>query len=220
MKLYELTGIKSLNSLSVPDLIRNFILNTNYLYASNGTHAYVFIHPNNKEIIKFWIYDEAYEHFIDYIKSHSDNEFLPKIYKGINKISLKDKTIKYVRMEKLKELSKTNVIFGVNFYQLVHILYKQVEKLGISRALSYFDSGKFQNIIQNAIDMTAESESPNVDQIIKFYNTYFDIIKQTKHIPDLNSSNVMLRGKTPVIIDPTNDIESTFLSYNKLGIYS
>ena len=35
MKLYELTGIKKLNSLSVSDLICSCIIEPVYLYASN-----------------------------------------------------------------------------------------------------------------------------------------------------------------------------------------
>ena len=104
MKLYELTGIKKLNSLSVSDLIMYFIDNSNYLFAGNGAQAYVFIHPNNKEVIKFWMFDSAYEAFIKYVKEHQSNQFLPKIIKGINELKFKNHTIKYIRMEKLKEL--------------------------------------------------------------------------------------------------------------------
>ena len=219
MKLYELTGIKKLNLLSVSDLIMYFIDNSKYMFAGNGAQAYVFIHPNNKEVIRFWIYDEAYESFVNYVKSHSDNEFLPKIYKGINQIKFKNHIIKYVRVEKLKPLTNSHIIFGTNFKKLISIIHKSIEKRGIAKSISDYDSGKFKNELILAIDMLSVSDNPDVSSIIRFYDIYFDILKtsNSKIIPDLHSNNVMLRGKFPIITDPLNDIESSWLTLDKLS---
>ena len=218
MKLYELTGIKKINSLSVSDLIMYFIDNSNYLFAGNGAQAYVFIHPNNKEVIKFWMFDSAYEAFIKYAKQHQSNQFIPKIIKGINELKFKNHTIKYVRIEKLKELQNSSIIFGVEFKKLINAIDKHIEKKGIQKILSDYDNGSFLKTLNLYIDMFS---SGNVDEksIIDFYNTYFDILKtiSTDSIPDLQGDNVMLRGKTPVIIDPIADQKSILLSLDALG---
>ena len=149
MKLYELTGIKKLNSLSVSDLIMYFIDNSKYMFAGNGAQAYVFIHPNNKEVIKFWMFDSAYESFIKYVKEHQSNQFLPKIIKGINELKFKNHTIKYIRMEKLKELNNSTTIFGVEFKNLINAIDKHIEKKGISKILS-----DYKNQIKDSYQQT------------------------------------------------------------------
>ena len=219
MKLYELTCIKKLNSLSVSDLIMYFIDNSKYMFAGNGAQAYVFIHPNNKEVIRFWIYDDAYEHFIKYIKTHSDNEFLPKIHKGINQLKFKNHIIKYVRIEKLKPLTNSNMVYGVNFKKLISVIHKSIEKRGITKAVNDYDNGKFKNELALIIDMLSVSDNPDINSIIQFYDTYFDILKtsNSKILPDLHSNNVMLRGNVPVITDPLNDTESSWLTLDKLS---
>jgi len=218
MKLYELTGIKKLNSLSVSDLIMYFIDNSKYMFAGNGAQAYVFIHPNNKEVIKFWMFDSAYESFIKYVKEHQSNQFLPKIIKGINELKFKNHTIKYIRMEKLKELNNSTTIFGVEFKNLINAIDKHIEKKGISKILSDYKSGVFLKTLNLYIDMFSTN---NVDEksIIEFYNTYFDFLQSSsdKSIPDLQGDNVMLRGKIPVIIDPIADQKSILLSLDALG---
>lgn len=218
MKLYELTGIKKLNSLSVSDLIMYFIDNSKYMFAGNGAQAYVFIHPNNKEVIKFWMFDSAYESFIKYVKEHQSNQFIPKIIKGINELKFKNHTIKYVRIEKLKELQSSSIIFGVEFKNLINAIDKHIEKKGIQKILSDYDNGSFLKTLNLYIDMFSIG---NVDEktIIDFYDTYFDILKtiSTDSIPDLQGDNVMLRGKTPVIIDPIADQKSILLSLDALG---
>ena len=150
-----------------------FIDNSKYMFAGNGAQAYVFIHPNNKEVIKFWMFDSAYESFIKYVKEHQSNQFLPKIIKGINELKFKNHTIKYIRMEKLKELNNSTTIFGVEFKNLINAIDKHIEKKGISKILSDYKSGVFLKTLNLYIDMFSTN---NVDEksIIEFYNTYFD----------------------------------------------
>ena len=88
---------------------------------------------NNKEVIKFWMFDSAYETFIKYAKEHQSNPFIPKIIKGINELKFKNHTIKYIRTEKLKELHNSTIIFGVEFKKLINAIDKHIEKKGISK---------------------------------------------------------------------------------------
>lgn len=111
MRLDELVGVKQHQHLSLKDLIIAFQKESGYKKLGDGAFAYAFKHPTKPEVLKLWVADSAYEHFIEYCLAHKNEKHLPKLLGPAKKFSTFHRRlhgfpekIMYVRMELLREI--------------------------------------------------------------------------------------------------------------------
>lgn len=189
MKLYELVGVKKFADLDYKDVLSSM---HEYKKAGEGCNAIVVKHGARNEVIKFWLEDSAYEDFIDYVQKHP-SKYFPKLYSRSKELTAfflrpRDfpKKVKYIRMEELEEFNPPFPEFLSDLRQM----YNQMRK----------------------------SDDTNIEDFKKMYQRFDeDFIKtvyglatslNAKYFVDLHAGNVMMRGKTPVIIDPMGSSKS------------
>lgn len=222
MKLVELTGVKHLSQYYLSDLIEYFIGHTGYSYKGEGASGTVFRHPTKPEIIKFWAIDDAYDTFIEYLQTHHDEHLVkvlqqPKTLTMFHTRPIKDQDgdelpskFKYVRLELLTPLKPGQPVYGIDLHKLI----KQMYDAFAEQPSSVFFKARLDKIIAYAHKVAVG----NVDEdgLRKFFQVYIDMFNEFGHEfnYDLSVGNIMLRGTTPVIIDPFSDSYSMSVMNN------
>ena len=104
MKLLELTGIKNQSDKEITDIVMDLI-KKNYKLLGAGSFGTVFDNTKkSNEVIKFWIKDPAYEHFLDLNEKINSPSLIKIIKRGSITLNFKRKiTINYARLEKLSK---------------------------------------------------------------------------------------------------------------------
>jgi hypothetical protein len=241
MKLCELTGVKKLHDLSVSELIGHYIDATGAKYAGEGANSTVFLHPDKNEIIKFWIEDRAYDEFVKYALAHQGNPYIVKILSQPKQITLfhtrpehvpadvmsddddgdivtidKQTPVKgkYIRLEKLNPVKRSStwngVVLGTMLGDLVSVVKDRFVK---KQALA-------EQVQQAMAIINVKGDVTNVPEVEAFVATVFEMMRSFKDFNyDLHEGNIMLRGTTPVIIDPI--ASNADIMYNQaLNYYS
>ena len=203
MKLLELTGIKNQSDKEITDIIIDLI-KKKYDFLGAGSFGTVFDNPKkSNEVIKFWIKDPAYEHFLKVAKSINSPHLIKVIKQGSITLNLESPvTIKYARLEKLNPVREVDGIYIDNFVFL------------ISTTLDNYieGSGHGRDFIQQMYQILKDNKN-SVDDFMDFNEFSKDtidcilVIKQlydkAKHYNwDLHAGNIMKRGNTLVVVDP------------------
>lgn len=130
-------------------------------------------------IFKIFRNDPAYVSFFKYAKRNQSNPHLPKIKGGLIRIN---QDTFAVRIEKLREITRQE--------------YQQVDDI-------------INTFLEIIADERQSELEPKEEQLFKKYHNLYEIIyalwhsdafKQTTF--DFHFGNIMMRGQTPVIIDP------------------
>lgn len=198
MKLNELTGIKSYPyidkySLLMPDFIK-YIENNGFKYLNKGISGIVFLGKHS--VLKIFQSDKAYENYVRMIKQ------IPKEYKDyIPRITSvrsypPNPEIKFVKIEKLGEVNYNNfpITFWLYFfekYSIRNIKYKSYNDLF---------NDMFDNTTHKHTDVKKIVKKVPLEFINFIIWLYYNKLENDAW--DLHSGNIMMRGNTPVVIDP------------------
>lgn len=215
MRIDEITGVKSMHSMSLDKLIQAFVEQTGYKELGSGKAAFVFKHPTKNEVIKFWVADKAYESFVNYAMANQNDPFMPKFLSGIKTIrafhtrhGATPADIKYVRMEMLNPCKKFDwmgKVIGPDSF-----LFKAKHW-----ACSVGDPNRDAELIRGAYGPDATEMPDSVKPFLQSLERVVKAVKTGDNINvDMHSKNIMQRPDGQVvIIDPVTDDES--LDINK-----
>lgn len=195
MKINELTGYKSndlytkakeifssdVRDIPIETQLKTFESIMDYYgfeHLGTGSYGSAYINPKYPWVFKIFSHDPGYMTYIKYVKHNQNNPHVPKIRGGLIKIS---NNVYVVRIEKLTKLSDPNLAKIISFFQDLVV-----------------DGYTFDDIPQQKQDT------------LKPYKGLYKIISDiwngdsfSKFELDLATpGNIMLRGNTPVILDP------------------
>ena len=202
MLLFELTNFPEKHDETFSTALQQFIEKHGVKMFEGGQATVI---ERGSHVWRVWFDDPGYERFLKYVDSHKGNKFLPKILSKVReeptqfKRMPKGKTIKYVKIEKLSEISPSN------FTDAIDTLYFAVippAKLPNSVP----ELAELSTTLKIPSDSDAEHEDIK-EEILKnedFFKLVLDLMKH-HDANDLTSGNVMFRGSTPVITDPFKD---------------
>lgn len=195
MLLTELTGIKNQSDKSLNDLIIDFIAK-NYKKIGIGSFGAVFENPKKpNEVIKFWTSDPAYEEYINFALKHPSKHFL-KVYKtGELTLNLNDQKIK-LKYAKIEKLNRTEMFDDFS------------SGIELSEVLYFIESIDLEILkLPHILELASKEFSKNgnlPDDVSEFIINVYSLHKAlgNKHNFDIDSRNVLKRGKEFVIADP------------------
>lgn len=210
MKLFELTGIKSLKDRKFNEVINLFSENGTYKKIGDGVFAIAFLKVPGV-IYKFWIHDPSYEKYVNYCLLHQDNPYLPKFKSKIKTLTtFFDKPlefpnkIKYIKMEYLEPLKKLNS--KITFDVITDIIHE----------VMYGNHKSTNEFIESiSTEKVYDDLHSQFDEIIYIYEFIKDMIDHGIRVNDLHDENVMVRNNSQIVItDPMvnwNDIDKMHL---------
>lgn len=147
-----------------------------FKHLGSGNFGSVYERPGYPWVFKIFTYDKAYFNYLTYAMNHQGNPHIPKIKGKYIKIN---KNTYAVRIEKLTPISDTA------FRKISEIL--------------------------NKIDIIIHTDDKSNEDIAFIKNNYdlyelLMILYKTdtfsEYGKDMHSSNIMMRGNTPVLVDP------------------
>jgi hypothetical protein len=200
VKLYELVGIKKFADLDFKEVLATM---HEYDAAGKGANAIVIKHGARNEVIKFWLEDAAYEDFINYVDKNP-SEYFPKLYSKPKELTAfflrpKDfpKKVKYVRMEELEA-------FKEPFSGFVDMLRDVIYLAGQTKTFDEFTKKRPK---YDSLDRWSKFDKEFIKVIFNFVREIdsrvsHSFLSSNKHFFDIHAGNIMMRGTTPVIIDP------------------
>ena len=197
MKLNELLGIKKYHQHTIDELLDAFTTESGYKFLNRGTMGYTFKHPSKNEVLKIWMKDSAYEHYVEFV-SRWKNKHVPKFFTKVKELHMFHKrsdilpeTMKYVRLEYLED---------AEVYKLDNIQYTAKQ---LSDDLSLYYTG---NDILEDIEDYYEKLDTKVGWELRFFaQTAMSVIYEMNDFgaqDDFCDRNIMSRNGVPVIIDP------------------
>lgn len=140
----------------------------------SGDFSGIYEKPGYPWVFKIFAHDPAYLRFVQWARKHQDNDNLPR-FKGAPMLIAPDTYV--VRMENLKRIP----------------VGQQTELI---RVLGMIDNAENPPEQAKWLDMLGK-RWPGIYQIVDV------ILHGWKDLhPDLHRGNIMMRGQTPVIIDP------------------
>lgn len=198
MKLRELTGYKSniiyqkAKEIFQPnikdvkldmqlDVFQKFMESQGFTHLGTGSSGIVFEKQGYPWAFKVFKNDPAYFNFFKYVRKNQNNQYLPRIRGGLIQINADTYA---VRIEKLTPIN-------MNEYFRISDLF-----------------GTFQDIV--ADEREHDLEEWEQDLIKKYYgiyeiaNAYWNGVFGDAII-DLHQANIMMRGTTPVFVDPVTN---------------
>lgn len=251
MRLDELAGIKKFrdkNVNEVIDFIQKEFLNgkTKLKYLGNGANGVAL--TDGTTVYKFWMFDSAYEDFINYAIKHQDNPFLPKLKSKIRTLprvfnsieawdyqgrNLDASKVKYVKMEYLdrctkryfkvfdtEDIVKQNSISVIDLFKVAH-KFKGDPKKDLSQIADIMVS----NDVWSHNFKAAQYEDKVNKDLLNFVMTLGSIYSGLKfqHTFDYNPGNLAMRGDQIVILDPVYnardiDLNDRFLELKDLVV--
>lgn len=145
-----------------------------------GSSGIVFEKEGYPWVFKIFKHDKAYLSFYKYAKENQQYTCVPKIKGGL--IMINDDTYA-IRTEKLSPMtaSQAKAVMGI-VQRLVDLV---------------------------ADDLDVEDMEQDDQSLVKKFNSMYRVLYSIYHnqtfmntIPDLSPSNIMMRGNTPVLVDP------------------
>jgi hypothetical protein len=193
MRLNEIKSIEA----DLPEIISQMQSKRTFAIAS-GTNAVALIFPDKKYIYRVWKTDAEYEAFLEYAIKHP-HENIVKVLSKIRTVQTKSGVLKFVKLEKLEPL-----INGA--LAAITAMANAVDGNGYAG----------ENVTE-FIEMICD-EADDSDAVLKFLKKHKKFLKLCMDFVDrawdnLNPNNIMMRGKTLVIIDPAFD-QNTVDEYN------
>ena len=225
MKLNELHGYKQYQTKTLAEIISTFIKKYG-IKISNGAFAFVVIPKDKNYVYKIWTKDDGYEAFLKYLET-SKSEHLPKVgrIRTLPFFFKRDEAIsgdlKIVRIEKLDHLSgdsKKQMDSGLSSFN--YVMETVADYSGIDSLISKIEASTAPDIIKKRVkclDWISKNKTLAEDllKLAKFINEEYPGKVLTDFV-----ENIMLRGSTPVIIDPfytiLNDITVVNILFNDI----
>lgn len=225
MLLNELLGVKRFHHLTKIELLRMLNnaheMGTSKLkFVGKGTAGTVL--TDGTHVWKMWLQDDSYEAFIRYVIANQGNPFLPKVKGGIKtltafhrRVADTPEKIKYVKMEMLEEVSNSNPTILVDL---------DGAKVRAHTLVDYFIDYAHEFKTDEDIELRLKHREIMTNKI----NDKVMLLAKTavaigmlpggeggkQHQNDLGTFNWMMRGDTPVIIDPlANKTDHNFNHY-------
>lgn len=207
MKLFELKGIKAFKDLNGYELLD--LLDKKGVFKKKlgkGAYAYAF-ELHGGDVLKVWVNDPAFQHYIEYCEKHKNDPWLLKIKGKVQKFKIKDTTTgeprecRFVRIEKL-EMPTSMKDFG----------YDSDNKDDLEIVLENMNEWLYL-LVKGKINMDEfyeksfikkEKVTPKFEEFLKeAIRIYKDNAIDTgvRH-PDYKKENFGLRGKQIVFLDP------------------
>lgn len=223
MLLNELLGVKRFHHLTKIELLRMLNnaheMGTSKLkFAGKGTNGTVL--TDGTHVWKMWLQDDSYEAFIRFVIANQGNPFLPKVMGGIKTLTAFHRRvadtpakIKYVKMEMLEEVPQSNPTILVDIDGAKVRAHTLVDYF-IDYAHEFDNDSDIEARLSRREIMTSQIN----DKVMLLAKTAVKIGKlqggDKGHRNDLTSFNFMMRGDTPVIIDPlANATDHKFNQY-------
>jgi len=160
---------------------------------SEGSFGRVYSHPNKNIVAKVWKNDPCYDSFVEYVRARNgNNPYLPKISAPKEVFVGKTKLASKWKLVFIEKLSPTTNDWTTEFGHGVEWIFD--DKLDLQddyeaqHAMIDSLESHYPGIVQTLIDMT------------KFWSR--EMSGWDGCDTDLHDGNIMMRGKTPVIIDP------------------
>jgi len=205
MRINELVGVKHLGKASVTDILDQ-LSNSNWKHLGSGGRAFVVSRSTDK-VVKFWIQDEAYERFLNYIAAHPSEHFprilsTPRTIKNFSNSGHQYPMLKYVVIERLQPLE------GRQAYDVESLgnLLREVFNIRLSLTDTDFEAKLFQ-----AMQRHGEWWEENGQEVIaRCLGMLRVLVELKRNLPnntqlDLYRDNFMMRGSTMVLTDPFID---------------
>lgn len=194
MRISEiLTETSTLQELSIPPTMgkaMRVLQDAGYEHMGAGNFAEVYAKPGADHVIKlFGFSDLAYPKFVRLAQSTSNPHF-PKFRGKMMKVT---KDYYAVRMEKLNPIPEGAMAYsGINMSS-ANLGYAMNDYVRLKKGLgnNYTPPDKIKTIMEEL-----EISQPGITEACDF------IAGMTDAYPDIHKNNLMLRGKTLVIIDP------------------
>lgn len=202
MLLTELTNFPAKHDVTFAAALQQFIDKHGAKMFEGGQATVI---DRGSHVWRAWFDDPGYERFLKYVESHKGNKYLPKILSKVReeptqfKNMPKGKTIKYVKLEKLKDVGLSIFTDALDTLYFANIpptkLPDTVEELAeMSMTLK----------VQQSSDAEHEEIRDEILNNKEFFKIVLDLMKN-HDANDLTSGNIMLRGSTYVITDPFKD---------------
>lgn len=180
MKINELTGYKSkpeyqaTKDTSLISTLQKKLADLGYkkYELGSGIFAVAYARPGDDFILKVYQTDRGYDDFLKFVKDNSGSPFVPRL-KG-KPIHLPN-NFTIVRIERLTEMSMDD------YMAINHFLYTTSPMI---RKVSEYELAK------------------KYPGLMEFLVKLRDNAKQQGMALDLHMGNIMMRGNTPVVIDP------------------
>lgn len=163
------------------ELFTNFLEKYGFEEVGSGVFGIVYEKQNYPWIFKIFQDDPAYKRFIEYAMKNQHIPYLPKVKGKLIKIN--DNTYA-IRLEKL---SAFNLVLHPELEKLFDILRK---------------SDKSSDIPKKDVEWL-ESNYPGIVNVLNYLS------KDKTDVFDIHAGNIMLRGKTPVLVDPIINLRSS-----------
>ena len=217
MRLNELQLTKDIKAAEFPQpgkitpgaRVKDILAKYGWEVKGYGVEGAVAVHPKTDAILKLFIYDSKYKHFVSLAKNHPNIHF-PVFYKDIKDIP--GTKFSYIMMENLNKISTEQLM--KDFLPEMCVIYLNRVKHKIEYLFSY----EISHYVKQAIGVSLKSSMVNKPDILwnkfgrkpdeQWFDAVDEIFKTASKIGledvDLyvSGNNIMLRGKTLVIIDP------------------
>lgn len=223
MKLDEIIGVKSLKNKSAGEILKQIKSNGITMY--RGVYGIVLTHPKWDYVLKLFPKDDCYLEFLNFCKQNTSTH-LPKIIKGPMDLTpffldkhntpVKNLIDKYhaVKLEKLTPfpIDENSEIYNAALISCtdmnLHKDYKQGLKDG--------NTDEVLKAYTKAYKSTKPTKLKKYKSFIEVMIKVLDNMNRGKCKADIHVKNLMMRGKTIVIVDPYSAIEKTGMSMMKL----
>lgn len=223
MLLTELTGNAEFGGKELNDIIK--ALSNKFGFAKKaGMNAVALIPKNKSYVYRFWIDDPGYEDWLNYALKHQSNKHVVKILSKIRTVKTNvadlptNKTIKFVKLEKLSPLEDSTAYFAAaNFIGEVIWLYEddEIKTMGFDGFLEVvLDEADAADSGEESLGIKAQIQK-EINEHKDFFKLCFDLI--CLGFMDIHEANVMLRGNIPVVTDPAHSDEAREISASRLS---
>jgi hypothetical protein len=193
MKINELTGIKNYPKANFIHSLENFLIFRGFIKIGSGFNSVAFL--GKTSVLKIFQQDKSYENYITLLKL-TPNEYkvyTPKITAVRNYPP--NPEIKFIKIEKLEKF-KSNISNSKTFKEIFKLYNIPNKKYKTLNALKN-DIKNDEHYNLNDIKFLKQFPIEFINFVIWLYYN-----KNDKNYWDLHNNNIMLRGNTPVVIDP------------------
>jgi hypothetical protein len=200
-----------------PNEIRKVLTKKGYKFLGQGVDQSAYLEPGTDKVLKIFgtqfssksekgkvKHTNDHKMFFTWAKfcmANADNPFLPK-FDGFESFIFDNQTFLQIRQERLTKSGKV----GKTIEIIGDVLPSAIRFKEFVKAVKSNDKGKFWHFSNSEMRDIQELFSSLGDEetllLLKTINALQTIGNRKWYSWDLHNGNVMMRGKTPVIIDP------------------